>query len=667
MPIKNAKVYPILAGTITGASANSFTTNYCEIDLYERSENTNIMAILQFNIPLEATVDDVVIELSEMQKQTSMSPMIGFGHITKKFVAGSTAVSYADDYTADAARRTISSCPTTETLGGYKPEWLNNGLLAVSHAYLQYGGYIKIDPSNSYAEITYTVPEITDFEVVGTSIDSDITCKWTAEDVVQWTIQVIKDNAVVATRTGTTETSCTFARGSFVVGGEYTFRISSTRTGTTVTEEAKVNLTYTQADIRLIELPGQSINVDAPFTITWVADNQSSFEIVVAGIRYTGTTQTSITIPKDIVPKGTQTVTLTVTYSGTYYSNTDTATTTFTAYGAPKAPILNTKSGYNTATPSLAWSSDEQVAYHLVLKRGTEVIEDTGEVVSAHKYHVTTALENGVTYNLSLKISNKYGLWSKESTTSFIVQFNIPNPPHIQALADIVTGSIIVNVSTDTSADTEYKNTEIWKREPAGEWKRMAYKLDAVDAWQDFYVAGGIEYEYKARNIGLSGGISESDIISASTIVKNYSFYDVEKRNNRLLFETGDAPKPKINQNVVTNLFAGANAPMNFSDGVLYWTCTMRFTTDDRADIAKIVELMRAKLLLYKDNKGHKWFGNITNSPEFPEDDVDIISIQIEFTQSQFAEEDVYCGDNLTLIRWNGGWKFDGTHTYGGE
>ncbi|MBE6021681.1 MAG: hypothetical protein E7231_00445 [Cellulosilyticum sp.] len=519
-------------------------------------------------------------------------------------------------------------------------------------------------------EITMNAPvaSVSDFTVSGTSIDNTITCTAKQENVYNWSIQAIQNGVVKATKIGTGNISATFNVGKFNVGGNTIFKLTYSNTWNGGSTEQTVNLSYTQASISLLELPNSTINVDEAFTISWVSSNQTSFSLEVDGNIYTGTTQKSVTIPKGTIGKGYKTVKLTVTFSNTYYSNTATSSQGFTAYGTPSTPILNIKSVYNTATPTLSWQSNEQVTYKVTIKRQLTTIEETEEIISTNKYYlVTTALENSGNYTISVKVKNKYGLWSAESTGEFQVTFNVPPPPTIQAISDITTGSIIITVITDITNSSEYKNTEIWKRESGGVWKRMAYKLNATDIWSDFYVAGNTNYEYKARNIGQSGGISESEIIIGTTTVTGFNFYDIQDNTNFLRFTTGENPKPKINQSITSNLFAGSDAPTNFGDGVLYWTCTLSFKTDNQEDIARLVQLMKAKLLLYKDNKGHKWFGNITNSPDFTEDDVNDITILLEFSQSQFTEEDVYSGDNIELISWNGGWKFVGTHIYGGE
>lgn len=520
----------------------------------------------------------------------------------------------------------------------------------------------------TYLEYTITEPEIDSFTVKGTSIDSAITCSWTQEDVTSWVVQAIQNGNVVATKTGTTETSCTFKVGELNKGGSTTFKLIAKYADTSVEDSKTVNLSYTQAKATLIDIPGTTINIDEKFTIAWVSENQTSFSLVIDGKTYTGTAEKSITLPAGIIGKGTKKISLTVTFKNAYYSNSSSISTTFTAYGKPSTPVITNKSIISSALPYITWTSTEQVAYSVTIKKLIANIETSGEVLSQAKYYqIVKALENNTDYKVIVKIKNQYNLWSDEAVFEFSTQFTVPNIPTLKAIADTTNGAIVLNVSTDVKNDSEYKNTEIWKREPLGEWKRMAYNLSHNDAWSDFYVGNDVAYEYKARNIGQTGGISESNVIIAHTVVKGYTLYNVEDLESKLAFKYDVEITPKLITNMVTNLFAGAEAPQTSTDGVMYWNCSIAFKTLDRNDILKLIKLMKtSKVLLFKDCRGHKYFGNIIGNPSFPETDLKIISIQIEFTETSFLEQDVYRGDNtgLKLIRWDGRWRFAGTQSY---
>lgn len=517
-----------------------------------------------------------------------------------------------------------------------------------------------------YLEITKITPEIKNFKIEGDSIDGTISCKWEQEDVQKWTFEVIQDGNTVLTQNGT-EANTTFNAGILKRGGVTKFKLTAWYETKSTVEEKEVDLQYTKATIDILEV-SNTVNVDELFKISWVSRNQTSFILDIDGRKFEGTTQQDILIPGGLISTGTKTATLTITYTGPYYTNYDSTSVTFVGYGKPQKPTLKLKSVYNSATPTFDWESNEQTSYKLTIKKLLTVVENSGEVIDNKQYYTTqTVLENNATYTVTLQVKNRFGIWSDEVYQDFIVQFNVPNTPHITAIADTSTGGIIINVYTDIENDNEYKNTEIWKREIGGEWKRMCFKLDSIYAWNDFYVAGGVNYEYKARNIGKNGGISESEIIKCSTVVLGMNLYNVEDQKEFLRFTCGQQPKDKLNQNVVSNLFAASEAPMHFSDGVVWWSTTLTLTLNTREEKMLLKKLMSRKLLLYKDNKGRKYFGNITNSPDFQEDDVEIIDVTLEFKESIFQEYDLYCGPNVQLIEWNGGWAFDGNHIFGGE
>lgn len=552
-----------------------------------------------------------------------------------------------------------------------RPSYLSYSGSAPSYMQTFGNVYIAIDEEanqTSYLEYVIVEPEISNFVVTGTSIDSPIVCAWEQEDVNTWTVHAIQNGNIVCSKNGTTETGCTFNVGELIKGGSTTFKLIASHGGSSVEESTTIDLSYTQAKAILIDIPGIIINIDEKFTIAWVSENQTSFGLVIDGKTYTGTTEKSITLPVGTVGKGTKTITLTVNFKNAYYSNSSSISTTFTAYGKPSVPIITNKSIISSALPYITWTSTEQVTYLVTIKKLIAIVETSGEVLSQAKYYqVINALENNTSYKSTVKVKNQYGLWSTEAEFEFNTQFTVPNTPTITAIADTTNGAVILNVSTDVSDDAEYKNTEIWKREPLGDWKRMAYNLSAYDAWSDFYVGNAVEYEYKARNIGQTGGISESDIVVASTVVKGYTFYNVEDLESKLAFKYDVEITPQLVTNMVTNLFAGADAPQTSTDGVMYWQCSISFKTTHRNDIINLIKLIKkSNVLLFKDCRGHKYFGNIVGSPSFPETDLRIITIAVEFTETSFLEQDVYRGDNtgLKLIKWDGTWKFDGTQSY---
>jgi hypothetical protein len=529
------------------------------------------------------------------------------------------------------------------------------------------------DSSTSFVLQKYTREYVYDDEtlsinITGNSIDSDIIVSWNIDDTIEATITATQNGIVIATKS-VTSNNVIFQAGTFTNNSDITFDVKVSKKGYLYSSTSKLtNIQYTQAKAVLIDIPGTSINVDENLTIAWVSENQTSFLLSVDGKTYTGTgtTEKSIVIPGGSISHGSKSITLTVNYIGQYYSNSDTISTTFIAYGKPNTPTFTCKTLVSSSMPYITWDVEEQVAYYLTINKILTTIETTGEVISPNKYYkLTNTLENNTTYVAELKIKNQYGLWSNVAKFEFSTQFDVPNAPTIQAFSS--NGSIVLNVHTNIEDDTEYKNTEIWKREHFGKWKRMAYNLSSDDAWEDKYVGNGVEYEYKARNTGQTGGISESDVVTCIAEVKGYTLYNIEDMNKYFSFKYDVKVTPSIVTTMIANLFAGAEAPQVSTDGVMYWKTSIQFSTTDRYDITNIISLMKNKKpLLFKDCKGHKMFGHIVSGPSLQESDLGIITITFEFLETSFLEENVFRGDNtgLKLIKWDGTWKFDGIQTY---
>lgn len=526
------------------------------------------------------------------------------------------------------------------------------------------GRYI---PSLSWS---YTLDDSTlTFTTSGTSIDDTITVNWTLANQLSGTLKAYQNGSMVATKSVTTQNAIVFEAGAFKTTADITFVLEAGIKGTLYTSrKVLTGLTKIVPSISSLEPDKVNQNVDNDITVSWVAINQHSYKLEIDGTTYTGTTQNTLRIPGGTLSQGTKTIKLTIFYTSSWGEiRSVTKSVTFIGYGKPPLPTLNIKSLYSDATPSIRWVSSGQVAYRIIITSGISTIIDTQEVISPNLYYtLSKALSNNTDYVVKLKVKNQYNLWSDEVAGNFRTGFNVPITPSITVTADD-SGAIIVNVSANVTSDTTYKNTEIWRREELGEWVRIAYNLNANVAYRDFYVASDKVYEYKARNISQSGGVSESDIVSTSTKVQGYTFYDVENKNNYVSFINDVTVNPKFNVHESSNIFAGNERPTTEQGPEGYYDCAISFKTTDRTLEAKLIKLKRtAKVLLFKDRRGHKYFGNIVGSIAFSEDSIGIITIELQFIETNFLEQDVYAGENsgIKLLKWDGTWKFDGTHSY---
>lgn len=532
--------------------------------------------------------------------------------------------------------------------------------------------------SGIYLDIKYSIPEgstptISNITLPTFNISLDNPISWDSTNQTSYNLKAYNSQgALLYEKNGGSEKNCIIPASSITVVGSVRFVVTvyNVLSIGTLSASAETTITtvgYTPA-ITTLEPDSVNQNINMPVTVSWTSVYQSTFKLTVEGTVYTGTTAKSLVLPSNTLTFGTKTMTLEVTYIGTGYTATTSKTVTFLAYGNPPIPTLLNKAVISTATPLIKWDSVEQTHYDFKLLEGMSNVEITGEVLSASKqYQILGALENNKTYNIKLRVKNQFDLWSEYATSTFTTSFIVPNAPSITGFADTSNGSIILNVSTETSA--EYKNTEIWRKEPFGEWVRMAYNLASTDVWTDNYVKSDAEYQYKARSIGQTGGIAESEPITLSTKVKGYNFYNIEDMSRNITFRYNVDVVPTYNRNEALTMYAGCNAPSYETDNIIYQTLSMSFATITQGDIEKLINLIKTtKVFLYKDSKGRKVFGMITGNTSPKTENTGIITLSFGFVELSFLEQDVYAGANtgLKLIVWDGTWMFDGTYAYGG-
>lgn len=270
---------------------------------------------------------------------------------------------------------------------------------------------------------TYTqyVPDINSFSRSGSSIDSNIVFNWSSADSNAWVLQAIRNGVVIATKSGTTETTTTFTPGQINQTGAFIFRLTLTNTqfGTVAVKEIDGTLTRVEPSIGTLTPSDSNQNRDNVINVSWSSSNQQSYTLTIDGNTYTGTTATSLVIPANTLSKGVKSMTLTIKYTAAWGDvRTVSKTVTFTAYGKPAAPTLDGTTIYHTTYPTFVWTSSEQVAYQIIIKNSLDLtILDTGTITStAKQYTSTVGLQNNATYTLQLRVRNSFDLWSDYST-----------------------------------------------------------------------------------------------------------------------------------------------------------------------------------------------------------------------------------------------------------
>ncbi|MEG2546745.1 MAG: hypothetical protein RSA51_09335, partial [Niameybacter sp.] len=257
-------------------------------------------------------------------------------------------------------------------------------------------------------------------------------------------------------------------------------------------------LRHDEPEIYALEPADLDINVTNNVPVTFTTNEfVDSWELEVAGIKVTGTTARKHIVTPNIFIKGTNTLRLTAVYRS---SRKVSKTVTFNGYGKPSTPKLAGTEVENSSRPVFTWSiptttdSDEQVAYHIIIKKGNVVVEDK-TVTSISKRHQTIAtLGNNTAYIAYLTIKNKYNIWSDVGTRKFTTSFG-DNLPDIDLELYENNGSVLITpILSDVTPD--FSDVVIFRKEK-NEWVLLADNINYDESVIDYSLKKDTEVSYK--------------------------------------------------------------------------------------------------------------------------------------------------------------------------
>ncbi len=522
-----------------------------------------------------------------------------------------------------------------------------------------------------YIEYSVLAPEITNLAVTGNSLDAPITVSWTQADVDSWTLQAILNGTVIKQWTGTTATSVEIPTGTLTSIGTYTFKLIA-KSGTTV--EATTTATLTRVDPIIIALEPNGVNQDkdTDITVSWNSTNQQRYGLIIdegaKHIEYHGDIATSIVIPKGTFTRlDTVNMTLYTSYTSSWgeirYAS---KSASFLLIGKPNTPVLETRQYYDNATPTFNWTcADEYVQYHLEVLKESTVVFNSGDVVSnSTSCQCTTVLENSTQYTVRVKVKTQFGYWSEYGTNVFTTNFSLANTPNIQAFQ---TGNgILINSNTTYSAN--FASCELYRKTDLTDWVRIGLGFSNVFSYTDNFV-GSETYYYKVMSVSNNGGKNESEVVSINAIIKNFSFTNVEDIENGVELMGNPSISITETRETSTNLYSGCYAPVveigahNYKRGSASFT--VRKVAYDR--LMKVIN--NAKVLLYRDRRGEKFYCCINSDISKRYDRGDIYNISFSFVEVPFLEKDMYIADGTpqNIVFFDGTYMFDGTITFSGE
>ncbi len=520
--------------------------------------------------------------------------------------------------------------------------------------------------------------------VSNTVIDNTTVLSWTSDtEKTESLFNLYLNSTVINTQT-ITGSSVSFAGGT-LSEGSYTFKVkdriiltiadmNGRQLGFESTEATKdFTLSKIYPVIYALEPDGINQNRGNNITVTWSGANSHSFKLdVLQGgsviKTFSGTTQTQLLIPANSIPAGTTQLILYLTYNGVGYSTTVSKASEFLAYGNPSSPTQDGATLYNTAMPTFTWStaagsSDTPISWQLQLLQGTTVIEDTGEVLgNAQTYSVVTSLTNHTEYIVKVKVKNQFALWSDWSTKTITIEYtDLPQPTF-----EIVYSKNSVVLNIQNTEHLMFKNSEVWRKESGSStWVRLAYNLGRVTTYTDNTMQADTDYDYKVRSIASDGAISESVIKTAKTTMEGFEFVNVEDFSNtftvyRDLANDNVAVGLTYNYNTDATVYAGNIGATIETDDIVYKTLSFEFelSFNDYNTLRKL--LNSGKVILYRDERGHKCYGHIYGNVVEKHVDFNGYNISFSFIEVNFLEQDIYSGDGgLRIAYLNGQYLLD--------
>lgn len=531
----------------------------------------------------------------------------------------------------------------TKTLNGYTN--------TSDYASLNVSGIISIKPI------------INDFTLDGNNTDYNITIipNVTGVTYYEWKVGTIKE-------AGTTITKGVLKEGTNSIT---LIAYKVTQAGYVAKSElTKIfEITKNRPIIYSLEPNNINVNITQPSTISFALNSFiDGWELLVNNTLYTsGAKETSVPIPANVFKKGTNNLQLKAWYSPAYnltdVRNTVT-TVSFTGYGKPTLPTLDTSTVYNTATPIFTWIlgseyGDEQTAFEIKLAKKTtlEVVETKIIVGTTTSYTVATALENNTEYRVSVSIKNKYEVWSDWATKDIITNFNnLPIPT--LALSSTDTS---ITIKVDALQPTDFKEVKIYRSDDINQaWTCIANNLNNDETIVDYVPQPNVTNYYKARLYDISGGYSESIIYKTYFDIQYYNLVSVLGFGNNLQLKSAIASFAPVT-NTVKKVFANSIKPTIFKSRTKYVTGTMNCTLTNLQLHSLEKFINEGELFCYRDWRGRKLycFAEIANI-DYSEAGLNEVSLTI--TEINFKEDNMFSGRGYKKIVYlNGEYMLDGS------
>lgn len=348
------------------------------------------------------------------------------------------------------------------------------------------------------------MPTVSNLALSGANIDFDLTFSWASTDQQTYEVEVLKDDLVVDSYSGTTAKQIVFTNNTLSIG-LHKFRI---RVGYSDrwTDWQEINATLVESvpSIGVLEPDGTIVDRDNQIRIWWTSFNQSEWELNIDDGAYTfsGTYETEQLMAPGLLQTGKHTLQLNVTYiTGAGVRKTTTKRAEFIVQGKPPIPTITSGDLFFNNRPTISWDTQDQQGYILEILQGGNVVWTTewqNGLVTRQK--ILTYLANGV-YTARVKVINQYSIESDWGTKTFEISTNIDT-------------EILLEVTTQDNASYLSWNNENSAFEVFYVLRNGIVIAKTTDTIYNDYTAH-FETEYTVRGINEDDVFKDSNTVSA--------------------------------------------------------------------------------------------------------------------------------------------------------
>jgi hypothetical protein len=271
---------------------------------------------------------------------------------------------------------------------------------------------------------------------------------------------------------------------------------------------------------------------------------------------------------------------------------------TFYSIAAPNYAVIQSIS--NAARPVIQWQADNQQVFQIQILKDDEVVYDSGEQpgVNTRSHKVNAFLEDG-TYVARIRIKNEYDLWSDWSEYQFVISTTKPDKPILAVQRSPYGLELTIG---NVQGDAYIYRDGIPIAKATGQ------------KYFDHTVANGKEYRYFVRALSGNGFADSDTVIGVSAF--RFGLLNVGEEVIELKYNLNSVPDKDLSCVPVgaMNHYDGRELPIaemsEFTDVTLSLTYFFRRFTK----VEKILEATRRKkTVLYRDKKGLKLYGIISN------------------------------------------------------